>query len=224
MNEFRTELNRKVIEKQLDDLHQLRSTSLIWFKFQEKRVNVETRISDMCSEYLILTLSHPFDLNLVFYRPPELYFYNSFHGISFKVEVLHFKSPFLKVALPQKIVTKEKRHHDRLNFDPKDINEIAIYFDQTKSGIVKNQNVLDLSNEGTSFIISKENLQRFRQDNLVVIGRLPFQKVDHPFPAKIIYTEEFNHSKYGVGELYRVGFRFLKKPENLVIPLRKKSA
>jgi hypothetical protein len=224
MKEYRTENNSKFIGKQLNDLHQLRSTCYVWFKHKKKRINLEARISDLSSEYLILTLSNPIDLNLIFYRPPELYFYNSFHGVSFKIDILYFKSPFLKVAIPSKMVTKEKRLFDRLNFDPKDINEIAIIFDQSKKGLIKNQNVLDLSPEGTSFIITKENLEKYRQDNLVVIGQLPFQKADHPFPAKIIYTEQFSSRKYGHGYLYRVGFRFLQKPETLHIPFPKKTA
>ncbi len=142
----------------------------------------------------------------------ELYFAKEDSTIIFKTIKIRTKDNLIAVALPTEAKYKERRRHERTRFKIHERKDIEIVFPkQLKDADEKlliNSQLLDISESGACFLVSKETLQKIDLEIIFKIKSLTGLKLCGE-KAKIMNTRRYKGPTLSQGEFYALGVMFI---------------
>lgn len=143
----------------------------------------------------------------------ELFFALEDSSVFFKSIKLKLTETGLLVAIPTEAKYKERRRHERTKFKIQERKDIEILFpkkvqEQSEEKILVNSQLIDLSESGACFIVSKETLQKINIDLTFYIRSLTNVKLGGQ-KAKVMNARKYKGPTLSQGEFYALGVMFL---------------
>jgi hypothetical protein len=142
----------------------------------------------------------------------EFFFALEDTSILFKSIKLRMKDDVIVVALPTEAKYKERRRHERVRFKIHERKDVEILFprrvqnDEDKYTV--NSQLIDVSESGACFLVSKETLQKINTDLIFVINSLTNLKLGGQ-KAKIMNARKYKGPTLSQGEFYALGVMFI---------------
>lgn len=142
----------------------------------------------------------------------ELFFALEDSSVFFKSLKLKMTETGLVVALPTEAKYKERRRHERTRFKIHERKDIEIMFprrvQQDEDKLLINSQLIDISESGACFLVSKETLQNINIDLIFAIKSLTNLKLGGE-KAKIMNARRYRGATLSQGEFYALGVMFI---------------
>jgi hypothetical protein len=142
----------------------------------------------------------------------EFFFALEDTSILFKSIKIKMKENALVVALPTEAKYKERRRHERVRYKIHERKDVEILFprrvqnDEEKYTV--NSQLIDVSESGACFLVSKETLQKINTDLIFAMKSLTNLKLGGE-RAKIMNARRYKGATLSQGEFYALGVMFI---------------
>ena len=107
-------------------------------------------------------------------------------------------------AIAEEAKYKERRRHDRKRFKAKEFKQIELNFNEDK--VVSN--VLDISESGICFIVTKETLEKLNKDEDFLINAISSDLGFDIEKGRIMNARKYKGGTLSKGEFYALGVMF----------------
>lgn len=145
-------------------------------------------------------------------KAEEIFFALEDTSILFKSSKLKLQDNKIMVSLPSEAKYKERRRHERVRFKIHERKDIEVLFpkriqnDEDRYKV--NSQLIDISESGACFLVSKETLQKINIDLIFSIKSLTNLKIGGE-KAKVMNARRYKGPTLSQGEFYALGVMFI---------------
>ena len=134
----------------------------------------------------------------------ETFFATEDSGTIFKSIHVKIKSENkLNALLPSEAKYRDRRKHERTVFKASDQKEVEVQLDNQKI----HSKIIDFSESGACFLVSKTTLKNIELDSTVLITSLTSFEITHK-RAKVMNARNYNNPTLSHEEFYAIGVMF----------------
>lgn len=183
---------------------------LIWQRDQDNKIafQFKAKLDSINAEgVMVFNIVHQLDLD----PNKDTFFAIDDSTVVFKTSGVKLELGKLIAPLPEEAKYKERRRHPRKRFKLKDFKQVELNFnfkdeDETDSII---SNVLDISESGICFIITKETLAKIDAQENFLINAISSDLGFDVEKGKIMNARKYKGGTLSKGEFYALGVMFV---------------
>lgn len=177
---------------------------LIWQRNDQNEISfqIKANLDSIDSEGMMrFTLSKDIPLSC----DRETFFAIDDSTVVFKTNGAKFEREILVTPLPEEAKYKERRRHDRKRFKSKDYKQVELNLNQDKVL----SNVLDISESGICFLVTKETLSKLNLEEDFLINAISSDLGFDVEKGKIMNARRYKGGTLSKGEFYALGVMFI---------------